>query len=1152
MELFDPPPSGRRRPAGYIPLFDEAALADEPAAQINVTPEMRDSVLSELGAVAGGTLSRVGDALSAPGDYLRGFLVGKTGERVTGRDLLREAGLVGEEDNWGNFTAGLVADVATDPLSWITGPAKSVTAAGKALQKAGLADALPSAMTRKAISTGAVARKELPGVAKRTLEALEKTGRNISELDPAVVGRPLYGTRTSMRAGTLDDAIRYAGDEKAQAAAEKALLGVLGPDELARLRNQPLAKSFGLATPLGETFAAGDLLGKGFGDAYADILDTAGQAYRWSPVGRGMAAAFDQRVGGKLDPEVQLTNIANFEAKQKAGGIATAAHTYHIAKLQQEHPDVFTEQGNRHLGRYLEGPNVRKQEDIDFVESRPALKEYADWWVNNRQDYLAESRRMGLSSAELTDKYGIDYLPRRAEAILEMEARRNRKLGEVLNTFTGDMLRRTDAMQLPGGRDTIIDLSRDKMVSGPKRTLKTDEQATQYLLDKLTPMIPAGGPALARKDVEHLARVLNKLPDEVTQKSPLFGQHPTEMIGSYMRNRSESMATAGTLEDSLATFARDMPYNRVDTAASGGRHISMQEALNRLGLKSYDEDVVDAASDGGAGWQMRKRIAAMRGGVDPDSIKLSEISVPEAHVDRLLRARDAFETGEASQSLLNGLDHITQAWKGSILTWPARATRDLYSGAISNWLEGALDPDAVRAARALMQEGPQSPRFMQFLASITRYAGDDGVAQFYADVAGTGLIGNQTIFEHGGSVVGKGALGMLPGTTPVTMRSILSELAPQADRSWGQFARDFRTWRSSLKPLQETMNPIMRAGEQMNSLTDGINRFSGYLSLMKQGYDPSAATKAMQRAHVNYASLSDTERLVLKRLFPWYSFQSRIFREVLRQLSERPGGRYGQLIQATEAVQDESNDTYVPPGMRAQFSVPIPEEWGGVPAPGVQLSINDFDAPGFDQINMFETPGTPSGAIAGTARQFAMQLHPLLRTTVELGAGKDLFTDRPIGESTSTLDALARSITGNRDIDIPAIIEKPIEMAPFVGRPLYALRTLLDDAGGEPLSTRVPRTLLNATSGLKVRKTTAEDVRRAAARDAEASIDPYTREYKMEYIPEAMVPHVPQWALERQAVARALTRENREARKPAKKSRKKKRDTNTGALELFE
>lgn len=1171
MELFDLPPTGRKRPAGFIPLFDETALQDQPAATTDVTPEMRDSILREIGALTGGTLSRVGDALSAPGDYWRGLLTGRPGERITGREMLRNAGLIGQKDTWGNFAAGTLADVVTDPLSALTGPMKALTPAGQALKKAGLLDSLPSAMTRKAISTGAAASGDIPSVAKRTLKAWEDSGRTISTFDPAVVGRPLYGQRTSMRAGTLDDAIRYAGDDAAQRSAQEALEGVLGVDGLARLRNEPLAKSFGIGLPLGEPTITGDFLGKKFGDNYADALDTLGQAYRWSPVGRTTAALFSNKVGGKIDAEEQLTNIANFEARQKAGGIATAAHTYHLSKLAEENPDVFSEDGNRALGRYLEGPTARSQADVDFVESRPALKEYADWWINNRQDYLAEARRMGLSAAELTDKYGIDYLPRRAEAVLEMEARRNRKLGEVLNTFTGDMLRRTDAMQLPGGRDTIIDLSRNPMVAGAKRTAGTDEEAAQYLLDTLSPLVQPGQPPLEIGQMRNLARVLHKLPDEVTSKSPLFGQHPTEMIGSYMRGRNESMATAGLMYDSLASFAKDGAYATIP----GGRHISLQDAINRLGLKTYDDVTGDAISGGdirnvlddasenadalsaardagesiapqsGAARQMRERIAKLRG-VDPDQVKLSEISIPEEHVNRLMRARDAFETGEASQSLLNWLDHYTQAWRGSILTWPARAVRDLYSGAISNWLEGALDSEAVLAARALMQEGPQSGRFQNLLRSIPRYAGDDGLHQFYADLAGTGLIGNQNAFEYGGSVVGKGALGMLPGNTPITIGTMGRELT--SNWSW----QNFKTWRSQLTPLVETKNPILRTGEQMNSLTDGINRLSGYFALLKQGYDPPAAAKAMKRAHVDYSSLSGFEKSVLKRVFPWYSFQSRIFREVLRQLAEQPGGRYGQMIQATEAVQDEGSDTYIPTGLRSQFAFPLPVEFGGAPAAGTQRYLTDLDAPGFDQINMIETPGTLAGTATGTARQIGLQLHPMLRIPAELMAGKDLFTNRPIGESTSTLDAIARSVSGDRNLDVPALIEKPIENLPFVGRPLYTLRSLIDDKGDQPIASRVAKTGLNAVSGVKLRDVAQEDILSDAVRQIEESIDPYTREFTQTYIPEELVPFVPQWAQERQAVSRALTREKREAKKPDSKARKKKRKSNTGSLELFE
>ncbi len=64
-------------------------------------------------------LGIIPDVLSMPGDYTRGLLAGKPGERMGGRDLLRHYGLAGPEDNWGNFAAGLGVDMATDPLTYL-------------------------------------------------------------------------------------------------------------------------------------------------------------------------------------------------------------------------------------------------------------------------------------------------------------------------------------------------------------------------------------------------------------------------------------------------------------------------------------------------------------------------------------------------------------------------------------------------------------------------------------------------------------------------------------------------------------------------------------------------------------------------------------------------------------------------------------------------------------------------------------------------------------------------------------------------------------------------------------------------------------------------------------------------------------------------
>lgn len=1143
MELYDEGLGKRRKPAGYLPLFDEALLVDSPVEADAVSPAERDSVLRDIGSVAGGTLSRVGDALSAAGDYTRGFLAGRPGERLGGRELLRERGLIGEEDNWGNFFLGTAVDIATDPLSYVSGPAAALTKAGKAARQLNLLDNAATVASKKALRTN-IADDALPMVARQNKEALEASGRNLSEFDPALKGRPLYGARTGRRNTTLGDLIDYADDP---AEAERAARQLLGGD-YDSLRSQKLSDTFGLGLPFMEASVTGDVLGKGFGDKYADVLDTVGQSVRWSLPGRVASAAFNNKVGGAIDAEQQIVNIANFEGRQAARAAATKSHTFDVAKLYESHPEVFSEEGNRIMGRVIEGYGTAK--DLAYVDARPEFKRYIEDWRANRASILDESRRAGIGAAEMKDAYGAEYLPRAADAALELAAKRNRKLGSAISALTGDQLRRTDAMQIPGGRDKIIELSQDSFVSGGKRGAAHDEEAADYLMAQLSPLVQSGQPPLDRKNMVRLARILHELPDDVTKKAPLFGQHPVESIGSYYKGRAEAMSTMDTMLESVASFAADAPYTR---ATEGGRHITVQDALNRIGGRTYRN--ADTGEVVGAKELLKEKLARIWGR-RADDINLSEVSIPESAVDRLTRARDAYESGEVGGKLLQVLDHYTQAWRGSILTWPSRAVRDLYSGAISNWLEGAFNPDAVLAARSLLAEGTNAPAFRRWLSQQSRYAGDDGAAQFLADLASTELLtgSSGSGLELGASTIGQRALDPILGAQPITVSSALEELAPKAGRSWGQFAKDFGTWRSSLRPTAENLNPVLRAGEKINSLTDGINRASGFMALISQGYDPAAAAKAMKRAHVDYSSLSDLERNVLKRIFPWYSYQSRIFREVLRQLAERPGGRYGQLIQGMENAQESNDEQYIPSGLRSQFAAPLPEMLGGSPAPGTIRYVTDIDAPGFDQINMIETPGTLAGTAAGTARQLLMQAAPVIRIPMEVGFGTDLFTNRPVGESTSPLDAIGRAITGDDSFDVPAYIDKPVEMLPFASRPLYLARSLMDTRGGADIGSRAAKALVNATTGIKFRDVSQEDALADATRQIEESIDPYTREFKQVYIPEAMQPQVPQWALRRLAVSRALGRERKEERekRTGKQKKAKKRKTNTGAPELFE
>ena len=120
-----------------------------------IPEDEKDSMLRELAQRGASGLSAVGWLLDTPGAIVRGLLSEgpmkglsalweTSDERVTGRELLRDYGLVSDEDNYGNFGGGLATEILLDPLTYASfglapllgGAAK--TAAGRAASKAGL------------------------------------------------------------------------------------------------------------------------------------------------------------------------------------------------------------------------------------------------------------------------------------------------------------------------------------------------------------------------------------------------------------------------------------------------------------------------------------------------------------------------------------------------------------------------------------------------------------------------------------------------------------------------------------------------------------------------------------------------------------------------------------------------------------------------------------------------------------------------------------------------------------------------------------------------------------------------------------------------------------------------------------------------------
>lgn len=114
-------------------------------------PDLNPGLISATGRLAGGALATAGNLLDLPGSSIRDTIslhnpldqwldpLGYKADtnRMSGRQVGRQFGLIGDEDNWGNFAGGMAAEIALDPLTYLTAGGTSLTKGGKLVAKTG-------------------------------------------------------------------------------------------------------------------------------------------------------------------------------------------------------------------------------------------------------------------------------------------------------------------------------------------------------------------------------------------------------------------------------------------------------------------------------------------------------------------------------------------------------------------------------------------------------------------------------------------------------------------------------------------------------------------------------------------------------------------------------------------------------------------------------------------------------------------------------------------------------------------------------------------------------------------------------------------------------------------------------------------------------
>jgi hypothetical protein len=419
--------------------------------------EEKKGWLNSLAEMGSSGLATAGYLLDTPGAIVRGVLAGdplsafgSSEDRVTGRELLRQYGAIGEDDNWGNFSGGVLAETLLDPLTYGTLGLSmlgrgAASQAGKALKATGLLrDSAIDSATRlndlRALDNLAPYADDIPTPRVREYQRRLTPERALQALDPA--------ERAAAQQTLLEQFERFGVDP---VAGMQQRVGVLDNFRIP-------------GTNIG--FEVG---GGAFGDAIAEGLDRFGNFTKVAPVlgpvTRTAAALFDQNVGGlgTLSSNMELTNELQFNkraAKAAARNNREAVdRAYSLLQYDARNADV----PDTLPGTYLPGGSVPIPEELrtfdsqtlwdrlaDYVESRPLqgptlpgsgpLKttgdDVADWVLENVPEFravrdrfanlgpeaIAAAREAGLATP-VAQSRGVDgFIPRQLRRFLDPSA----------------------------------------------------------------------------------------------------------------------------------------------------------------------------------------------------------------------------------------------------------------------------------------------------------------------------------------------------------------------------------------------------------------------------------------------------------------------------------------------------------------------------------------------------------------------------------------------------------------------------------------------------------------------------------------------------------------------------------------------------------
>jgi hypothetical protein len=181
---------------------------------------------------------------------------------------------------------------------------------------------------------------------------------------------------------------------------------------------------------------------------------------------------------------------------------------------------------------------------------------------------------------------------------------------------------------------------------------------------------------------------------------------------------------------------------------------------------------------------------------------------------------------------------------------------------------------------------------------------------------------------------------------------------------------------------------------------------------------------------------------------------------------------------------------------------------------GDRRYLTNIELPGFPALSKPVLKRAASGyidpyqSLLATAQNYAGSMAPIPKGIAELVTDRDFFQKRSLSSVTTPADMIAKSISGVEDAKAPEAVNALLRLAPFAGRELTLVKSMLDEKQGT-IPERAIAAGVRTMTGLNTTAATKEEQRWDAQKQGDFLLRRYSKSFQKPVIPEDVLTTLP-------------------------------------------